>query len=113
MATIYLLVMHRINLSDGVDDITTEVRQRGFVSPEVRVAATRRVIDDLLAHFDITRFPPHLALQIQDHIDDMLYARKQNDLTYEMLCCRNVFGMEVEFQDVLVELEELIGEVLN
>ena len=113
MATVYLLVMHRIDLGDGVDEITTDVRNRAFVSAEVREAAARRFIDDLLAHFDVKHIAPHHVDEVQDHIDDMLYARRQGDLSYELMCCRDIFGLELELQDVVMELEELIGEVLN
>jgi hypothetical protein len=113
MATVYLLVVHYIDDGDGVDDITTVARNRAFVSPEVRVTAARRLIDDMLSHFNPRALPPERMVEVLDHIDDMLFARKQNDITYELLCCRDIFNCMVEFQDITIELEELMGEIIN
>lgn len=112
MATVYLLVMHQANHCDkhGID-IT--VRNRAFVSDEVRKTAARRFIDDLLARFDPRQLPPERMVEVVDHIDDLMYARKQDDFSYELMCCHDIFGIEFEVQDVTIELEELIGEVIN
>jgi|SRR5579863_7613868 len=112
MATVYLLVMHQIS-HHPIHGLEVDVKNRAFVSDEVRRAAARRLIDTLLAHLDPRRLPPERMVEVLDHIDDMLFARRQDDFSYELMCCREVFGIEFGVQDILVELEELVGEVIN
>lgn len=112
MATVYLLVMHQVGHHD-IRGIEVTVRNRAFISHEVRKAAARRLIDDLLARFDPRQLPIERMVEVLDHIDDMLHARKQDDFSYELLCCRDIFGVEFETQDIAIELEELIGEIIN
>ena len=113
MALVYLMVVSHVDDHHPIHEPTICVHTRAFVSSEVRVTATKRFIDDLLARFDITQIPEHYRSEVQDSIDDMLHARHSDDLSYELLCCRGVFGLEVEHQDVAVELEELVGEIVN
>lgn len=113
MSKVYLLVIHRIDAGDGVDDIMTVVTNRAFVSPEVRADATRRLIDKLHEGVDLEQVPEFFRADIVESIKDMKFARSTGDLSYELLCCQSTFGCTVEFQDLDIELEELIGEVVE
>lgn len=113
MSMVYLLVVSCVDDHHPIHDPTIDVKTRAFVSAEVRATATRRFLDDLLAHFDITQIPEELRDEVQDAIDDILHARSTDDLSYELMCCRPVFGLEVEFHDIAIELEELVGEIIN
>jgi hypothetical protein len=112
MATVYLLVMHQLG-HHHIHGIEVTVRNRAFVTDEVSKVAARRLIDTMLQHLDPRQLPPERMVEVLDHIDDMLYARKQGDFSYELLCCRDIFGIEFETQDIAIELEELIGEIVN
>ena len=113
MSKVFLMVVHRIDLGDGVDDITTVVHNRAFVSPEVRADAARRFIDTLHEGVDLEQVPPFFLDEVKDCLADMKFARSSGDLTYELLCCQGAFGCAVEFQDIDIELEELVGEVVQ
>lgn len=112
MATVYLLAVQCNN--DQVTRVPlVNVKNRAFVSPAAREEATRNFIDDMVKHADLSHVPVFLLRDVQDAIDDMLHARKQGDLSCEVMCCRDAFGVDIEFQDVVVEREEFDGEVLN
>jgi hypothetical protein len=113
MSKVYLLVVAMVDDHHPIHEPTIEVKTRAFVSPEVRVEATKRVIDRLIEGFDPEMVPEDYQDEALDSIEDMKFARTQGDLSYEMLCCRSAFGCEVEFQDIEIELEELVGEIVK
>jgi len=113
MSTVYLLVVSYIDDHHPIHEASIAVRTRAFVSMEVRATAARRFIDELRARFDITRVPEDFRGEIMDVLDDMAHARASDDLPYELMCCRDAFGLEVAFQEATIELEELLGEIIN
>jgi hypothetical protein len=113
MSTVYLLVVAMIDDHHPIHEPAIEVKTRVFVSHEVRVEATKRVIDRLIEGFHPDMVPEDYLDEALDSIEDMKFARTQGDLSYELLCCRSAFGCSIEFQDVDIEHEELVGEIVK
>ncbi len=113
MSKVYLLVVSQIDDHHPIHGPTIDIRNRAFVTAEVRAEATRRLIDRLIEAFNIDEVPEFCRDEALDCIEDMKFARTQGDLSYELLCCQGAFGCAVEFQDIELELEELIGELVK
>lgn len=113
MSTVYLLVVSYVDDHHPIHEPSIAVRTRAFVSTEVRATAARRFIDELRARFDIAQVPEDFRRDVQDVLDDMAHARAADDLSYELTCCRDAFGLDVVFQEAAIELEELLGEIIK
>lgn len=121
MTTVYVMLVHWIDEGDGVDDVRTRCKPRVFHSAEIRADAARRFIDEQITnvnnrimHTQVNSVihAMHIA-ELRDVIEDIQYARQMGDLSYELMCCHDAFQFEFEFEDLVVELEEVLGDVVK
>ena len=73
------MAMNQIEHHD-IQGVVVAIRNRAFISPNVREIAVRHFIDDMLQRLDISQVPINVLDEVQEHINNMHRARQTSDI---------------------------------